>query len=487
MALQRVSDVDRSSIEDLRARLRGELILPGDAAYEGARKLHNAMIDRRPGLIARCAGAVDVMTCVSFAREHDLLVAVRGGGHHVTGNALCDDGIVIDLSRMKGLRIDPVRRTANVEPGLTWGELNRDLQAFGLGATGGYISITGVPGLTLGGGFGWLVRKHGLALDNLLSVDIVTADGRLLSASTDENADLFWGVRGAGANFGAVTSFEFQVHPVGTVLAGPVIHPFERASEVLRTFRSYVPSAPDELTWGVLLFTIPESPAFPPPLRGKRVVALVVCYAGPIEAGEAWLRPVREFGPPLADLVEPMPFSVAQVSADFIWPPGYRNYWKSTYLRDLDDAAIDTIVEHFARVPSPNTVVVLDHNGGGAISRVGTLETAYVHRNLTYNFLVTSAWRDAADDERNIAWTRALWSALQPSAANALYINFTSDHDAAAMRNAYPHEVRERLVALKNRYDPTNLFRMNHNIEPSDEAARWPSEAGTADSHAQAP
>ncbi len=472
MPLQRVSDVQRSSIQQLKASLRGELILPGDEGYDRARRLHNAMIDRRPGMIVRCAGAVDVMTSVNFARRNELLLSVRGGGHHVTGNAICDDGVVIDLSRMKGLRIDPVGRTADVEPGLTWGEVNHDLQAFGLGATGGYVSITGVPGLTLGGGFGWLVRKHGLALDNLLSVDIVTADGRLLTASNDENADLFWGVRGAGANFGVVTRFVFQVHPVGTVLAGPVIHPFERARDVLRMFRSHVATAPDELTWGILLFTIPESPAFPPQLRGQRVVAVAICYAGPIEAGEACLRPIREFGPPLADLVEPMPYSVAQVSADFIWPPGYRNYWKSSYLRDLSDGAIDTIVEHFARVPSRQTVIVLDHNSGGAITRVDPGETAYGHRGWTYNFLITSAWGDPADDERNIAWTRELWSAMRPFYADALYINFTSDQGADAMRSAYPPGVRERLVALKDRYDPDNLFRMNHNIEPSDSSSR---------------
>jgi FAD/FMN-containing dehydrogenase len=485
MALQRVCDLQRSATEQLKATLRGELILPGDEAYDRARTLHNAMIDRRPGMIVRCAGVADVMATVSFARRNELLVAVRGGGHHVTGNAICDDGVVIDLSRMKGLRVDPVARTAGVEPGFTWGELNRDLQAFGLGATGGYVSITGVPGLTLGGGFGWLVRKHGLALDNLLSVDVVTADARLLTASADENPDLFWGMRGAGANFGVATHFEFRVHPVEMVLAGPVIHPFERAREVLRIFREHVPRAPDDLTWGVLLFTIPDSPAFPPPLRRQRVVVFAICYAGPLDEGEAYLRPIREFGPPLADLVQPVPYSAAQSSADFIWPPGHRNYWKSSFLRDLTDQAIEAIVENFARVPSPQTALVLDHNGGGAISRVGGGETAYGHRNWTYNFLITSAWRDAADDERNIGWTREFWAAMQPSVADAIYANYTSDLGANVIQRAYPPGVRERLVALKDKYDPTNLFRMNHNIEPSGVSVRARAQAG--DSHAQGP
>ncbi len=471
MTSREIQHLGESVIDELRATLRGDLIRPGDSGYDDARRLHNLLIDRRPGLIVRCAGVADVIGAVNFARRNDLLVAVRGGGHSVTGNAMCDGGIVIDLSRMKGLRVDPVARRAWVEPGLTWGELNHDLQAFGLGATGGYISVTGVPGLTLGGGLGWLVRKHGLALDNLLSVDIVTADGRLLRASADEHDDLFWGVRGAGANFGVVTNFEFKVHPVGTVLAGPVIHPLDRAKDVLRVFREYAPDAPEELTWGVLLFTIPALPAFPPQLHGAPVVVATICYACPLPAGEAFLRPIREFGPPLADLVQPMPYSAVQVMADFVWPKGYRNYWKSSFLRELSDGAIGTIVEHFARVPSPQTVIVIDHNGGGAIGRVGAEDTAFGHRDWTYNFLVTSAWGNAADDQRNVAWTREFWSAMRPFLADAVYINYTSDQGADLLKSAYLPRVRQRLVALKNRYDPTNLFRMNHNIEPDAAAA----------------
>ena len=278
-------DLDDATIEAFRASLRGTLLRPGDSNYDTARQVFNAMIDRRPALIAQCAGVTDVIAAVTFAREHELLVAVRGGGHHVAGNAVCDGGLVIDLSCMKSLRIDPVSRTARTEPGLTWGELNHALQPFGLGATGGYISITGIPGLTLGGGFGWLMRKHGLALDNLLSVDIVTADGQLRTASPTEHPDLFWGVRGAGANFGVVVSFEFQVHPVGTVLAGLLVHPLAKAPEVLRFYREYAATAPDELTSGALLFTLPPAPFVPPELHGAKVIGIPVCYAGPSRPG----------------------------------------------------------------------------------------------------------------------------------------------------------------------------------------------------------
>jgi len=466
MTISEITALDEAAVQEFRSALRGDLIQPGDENYDDARKVFNVMIDRRPRLIARCAGVSDVIDAVNFARHHRLLISIRGGGHHVTGNAVCDDGLVIDLSRMKGLRIDPVGRTAHVEPGLTWGEVNHDLQAFGLGATGGYISITGVPGLTLGGGLGWLVRKHGLALDNLLSVDVVTADGRLVTASPTDHEDLFWGMRGAGANFGVATNLEFRVHPVGNVLAGPVIHPFSRAKDVLRMFREHVANAPEELTWGVLFFTIPKSPMFPPALHGAPVVVLAICYAGPVEEGVKFLKPIREFGPPLADLVRPMPYRMAQVSADFVWPPGHRGYWKSNYLRELPDAAIDTIVEHVARVPSPGTVVVVDHNGGGAISRVGATDTAFGHRSWIYNFLITSAWKDASEDERNIGWTREFWNAMQPHAAKAVYVNFTSDQGDEMLSSAYLPEVLQRLIEVKSRYDPTNLFRMNHNIKP---------------------
>ena len=459
--------LEEAAIQEFKTTLRGELLRPGEDGYDDARKVFNVMIDKKPALIVRCAGVADVINAVNFARTNKLLVAVRGGGHSVPGHAVCDGGLVIDLSQMKGMRIDPGGHTVQAEAGLTWGELNHDLQVFGLGATGGYVSITGISGLTLGGGFGWLVRKHGLALDNLLSVDIVTADGSLLTASKSQNSDLYWGVRGGGGNFGVVTSFEFQVHPVGTVLAGLLIHPLTNAKDVLRLLRQHVDTVPDELTWGVLLFSAPPVPFLPAEMHGTPVAAIPVCYAGPIEVGEQVLQPIREFGPPLADLIQPMPYSVAQTSADTLWPPGHHNYWKSSYLKDLSDEAIETIVAQFATVPSPQTVVVIDHNGGGAISRVGQDETAFAHREWTYNFLISSEWANPADSEENIRWTREFWEAMQPFVANAVYVNFTSDEGEDVVRAAYAAKTHERLVAVKNKYDPTNLFRINHNIKPN--------------------
>src|SRR5918911_4952355 len=460
------TSLPEQTIHDFKAGLRGQLLQPGDPGYDVARKVFNVMIDRRPALIAQCAGSADVIAAITFARQHELLVAVRGGGHHVAGNSVCDGGLVIDLSRMKGLRIDPVRRTARAEPGLTWGELNHDLQAFDLGATGGYISITGIPGLTLGGGFGWLVRKHGLALDNLVAVDIVTADAQLQTADQTQNSDLFWGVRGGGGNFSVVTSLEFQVHPVEMVLGGLLIHPLSSAKDVLGLMREHVATAPDELTWGVLLFSVPPVPFLPEQMHGTPVIAIAVCYAGPIEEGEQALQPLREFGPPLADVIQPMPYNVAQTMADILWPPGHHYYWKSSFLRDLSDEAIETIVAHFAAVPSPQTVVVVDHNGGGAISRVGWDETAFAHREWTYNFLITTTWANPIDSETNIGWTRGFWEAMQPFLANAVYVNYTSDEGEDLIKTAYAAKTHERLVALKNKYDPMNLFRLNQNIKP---------------------
>jgi len=458
--------LDEAAVEAFRGDLRGELLRPGDAGYDDARQVFNRMIDKRPALIARCSGTADVVKAVKFARVHDLLVAVRGGGHNVTGAAVCDGGIVIDLSQMKGLQIDPVARVARAEAGLTWGELNTDLQLFDLGATGGYISTTGVSGLTLGGGLGWLVRKHGLACDNLLSADVVTADGRLLKASRNEHDDLFWGLRGGGGNLGIVTSLEFQVHPVGLVLAGLLLHPIERTDEVLRFFRDYVATAPDELTSGVILLTAPEAPFVPETLRGSPVAAISVAYTGPLEAGEQVVRPLREFAPPLADLVQPMPYSVLQTLADIRgWTPGFQHYWKSNFLRNLGDGAIDTLVTYFARVPSPESIVVVDHNGGGAISRVGVDETAFAHRGWTFNFLISSAWAADEDAEENIRWAREFWEAMQPFASEAVYVNYLSAEGEERVRAAYG-TVYERLVALKTKYDPTNFFHLNQNISP---------------------
>jgi FAD/FMN-containing dehydrogenase len=457
-----------STIQELKSRFHGELILPDDQQYETARAVFNATIDRLPALIARCFTSADVIEAVNFARRENLLLAVRGTGHNVAGFAVCDDGIVIDLSAMKGIRVDAPARSVRVEAGCNWGEVNDALQAYGLAATGGFVSVTGVSGLTLGGGLGWLVRKHGLALDNLLSAEVVLAEGRVATASARENEDLFWAIRGGGGNFGVVTSFEFRVHPVGTVLAGIVLHPAAAAAGAIRRWRDLEGMAPEESTQGALLFHFAEDAPVPVPLRGAAVVGLGGVYAGDLEKGEKILRPLREYGPPLADMFRPMPYNEAQRMADFLWPPGLHSYWKSSYLTALSDAAIDAFVDFFARVPSKRTVIVLEHNGDSAWDRMPDVDTAFGHRSWPYNFVVTSAWIDPKDAQQNIAWTRDLFDALRPYLAKGAYVNYLgADEGAAGVQAAYGVKLA-RLAALKRKFDPTNLFRMNHNIVPAE-------------------
>ena len=446
--------------------LRGELVRPGDSGYDDARKVYNRMIDKRPALIVQCAGIADIIAAVNFARTHKLLVAVRGAGHNVAGTSTCDGGIVVDLSRMKGIRVDPEARTVRAEPGVTWFDLNHELQAFGLAATGGFVSTTGISGLTLGGGLGWLVRKHGLAMDNLLSVDIVTADGRFLTASSSQNVDLFWGVRGGGGNFGVVTSFKFRVHPVGEVLAGLVLHPFSRGAEALRYWRDYEATAPEELTAGALVFNAPAELPLPEALKKEPIVAMGGVYAGSLESGTKALGPLREFGPPAADIFQPMPYIKAQTMADFLFPHGWLNYWRSSYLKGLSNGAIDTILSFFARVPSARTVVIIEHNGDGAMSRVPDDETAFGHRNWPFNFLVTSIWNNPAESDANIRWTREFMDAMQPFLAEAAYVNYLGEEGEEGVRSAYGAAKYKRLAELKRKYDPANLFSLNQNIRP---------------------
>lgn len=458
--------ISASAFSHLKSRFRGEMILPGDKGYESARTVFNGAIDRRPALIARCFSEEDVIEAVNFAREEDLLVSVRGTGHNVAGFAVCDDGMVIDLSRMKNIRVDTSARTVSVESGCTWGEVNDALQPHGLAATGGFVSVTGVSGLTLGGGLGWLVRKHGLALDNLISANVVLSNGCLVAASAHENDDLFWAIRGGGGNFGVVTSFKFHAHLLGTVLAGIVLHPAAAAADAIRHWRDLEATAPNESTQGALLFHMPDAPSTPPPIRGAAVVGLGGVYAGAVEEGEKVLRPLREYGVPLADKFEPMPYNAAQRMADFLWPAGLHGYWKSSYLKTLSDGAIDVIVDFFSRVPSQRTVIVLEHNGDSAWDRVPDTATAFGHRAWPYNIVVTSAWSDPKDTERNIAWTRQLFDALRPFVAPGAYVNYLGgDEGADGLKAAYGAKL-ERLSALKGKFDPKNLFRMNQNIAP---------------------
>jgi FAD/FMN-containing dehydrogenase len=456
-----------NSSEIRQSGFRGELIQSEDPDYDEARAVFNVSIDKRPVLIARCVDADDVARVVVLARKHNLPLAVRSTGHNVAGYAVCNDGVVVDLSRMKAITVDPSARTVRAESGCNWGEVNDALQPYGLAATGGFVSITGVAGLTLGGGLGWLVRKHGLALDNLLGAEVVLADGRRVKASSHENEDLFWAIRGGGGNFGVVTSFEFKVHPAGTVLAGIVLHPAGAAAGAIRRWRDLEAEAPDESTLGALLFHMPDDPSLPPPMRGAPVAGLGGVYAGPVEEGEKILRRLREYGPPLVDKFAPTPYNDAQRMADFLWPPGLHSYWKSSYFKALDDAAIDIVVDRFAHVPSRQTVVVLENYGNSAWSRVPESATAFGHRNWPWNIVVTSAWSDAKDSERNIAWTRELLDALGPYRAPGAYVNYLGgDEGFAGLQAAYGTKLG-RLGAIKAQYDPTNLFRLNQNIAPA--------------------
>jgi hypothetical protein len=451
-------DLDVATIESFGTSLRGTLLRPGDAGYDTARQIWNGMIDKRPGLIARCAGTADVIQAVNFARTHNLLLSVRGGGHNITGNAVCDGGLMIDLSPMKGIRVDPATRTARAQGGVTWAEFDHETQAFGLATTGGFVPTTGIAGLTLGGGFGYLMRRFGLACDNLLSVDIVTADGQLRTASETENADLFWGVRGGGGNFGVITSLEYLLHPVGPlVLAGLILHPIAHAREVTQFYHTFTRTAPDELTVVLGYLILPD---------GQPVVAFLPCYSGPLEQGEAIIRPLRAFGTPIADTVAPMPYTAIQALGGTLYPPGRLNYWKSSFLRDLNDAAIETMIAHFAAMPSPLSGVYLELLGG-AMSRVGPGETAFGDRSAPYSLIITSEWTDAAESAQHVQWTRDLWTAMQPFLKEGVYVNYLDRGEEERVKAAYGATTYERLVALKNKYDPTNLFRLNHNIAPT--------------------
>ncbi len=457
-----------AAVEEFKSKLRGELLRPGDDGYDEARAIWNGMIDKRPALIARCTGVANVIDAVNFARTNNLLVSVRGGGHNVAGHAVCDGGLMIDLSLMKGVHVDPKARTARAQPGVTLGDLDRDTQAFGLAAPAGIVSTTGIAGLTLGGGMGWLSRKHGLTCDNLLSVDIVTADGRFLTASDDENADLFWGVRGGGGNFGIVTSFEYRLHPVGPiVVAGLLLHPLEKATEFLRFYREYAATAPDELAAIPLLRLAPPAPFLPEDVHGAPVVGVAVLYAGPIEDGQRVVQPLKEFGSPLADLISPKPFTAYQTMFDAGAAPGNHYYLKSEYLAGLSDDAIDTIVAHGASITSPLSLAAFFHLGG-AVSRVGRDETAFSHRDAAFALNIQASWLDPRESDKHIRWTRDFWTAMQPFSAGGVYVNFLSEDEGEdRVRAAYGAANYERLVALKNKYDPTNFFRLNQNIKPT--------------------
>jgi FAD/FMN-containing dehydrogenase len=438
----------------------GTLLLPGDPGYEHARGVYNAMIDRRPALIARCRGVPDVVAAVGLAREHELEVSVRGGGHGVAGLAVTEGGVMIDLSGMRGIHVDPARRTARAEGGVTWGELDRATQLHGLAVTGGGISTTGIDGLTLGGGVGWLMGKHGLAADNLLSADVVTADGRVLTASAAEHEELFWGVRGGGGNFGVVTSFQFRLHPVGPVVAGIVAHPFAAARDVLRFVGEFTADLPDELTVLTGLVHAPDG-------SGEKLAAVALCHSGTPEQAADDLRPLLAFGPPVLSRVGRMSYVAANSMLDGAYPRGLLNYWKSGFLAGLSDELVATAVDAFESVPSKLTGVFVEQLAG-AVTRVGETDTAFPHREPGYGLFVTSLWRDPAATEANVAWTRATLAALEPFLAARRYSNYLGEDDPVRdwARAAYGPNY-ERLARVKAMYDPANVFHLNVNVPPA--------------------
>jgi hypothetical protein len=443
------------ALRDFRTSLHGEVILPDDDGYDSARWVWNGMIDKHPALIIRCATRADVARAVEFARLQLLPVAVRGGGHSVSGQSVCNGGIVIDLSQMKGIRVDPLTCTARAEAGLTLGEFVRELQPFGLVTTTGTVAGTGLSGLTLGGGLGWFMGKYGLTIDNLLSVDIVTASGKVKRASATEHPDLFWGVRGGGGNFGIVTAFEFQLHAVGPVLSGKVVYPMSRVREVLRFYREYTSSVPDELTAYACLLTTPD---------GAPAIAINLCCCGSLDAGERLVEPVRKFGSPLVDLIRPKSYLKLITQADAGAPDGRHYYEKARTLKELSDEAIETIADYGAACTSPYSLVLIQHVHGAA-SRVSPTETAFALREESYVISIVAAW-EAGQAHLHKAWARTFWTAMHPFASSGVYVNFLGNEGEERVRAAYGVNY-ERLVALKNTYDPTNFFSLNQNIRPT--------------------
>ena len=457
--------LNQHELDEFAATIRGELIRPGDAGYEGRRRIWNGSIDRYPALIARCTGVADVIAAVHFARSHGLLVAVRGGGHSFPGHSVCDGGMVIDLSAMKGIRVDPVARTVRAQAGVLLGELDREAQAFGLAVPAGVVTHTGLAGLTLGGGLGWLVRRYGLTIDQLLSVDVVTAEGEFVKASASENADLFWGVRGGGGNFGIVTEFEFRAHRVGPqVVAGPVFWPVEETPKVLRFYRDWIAEAPDELMTAIGQRRARPLPFVPPDVVGRRLVGVVACYSGSVEDGERILRPLKEFGSPVMDLCEPKPFLVHQALFDPSFRPGWSYYVRSCDVAELSDGIIDVVAEYGQTVSSDVSALAVWHMGG-AVGRVGETETAFNGRSAGFTFNITGGTEEREGFVEQREWARGYWSALAPY-HTSVYVNFLMNEGEERIRQAYGSAKYERLKALKKRYDPHNFFRLNQNISP---------------------
>ena len=458
--------IPKNTVGVLRGKLRGTVALPGEDGYDAARTIWNAMVDRRPALVARCLDAADVINAVKLARDEKLLVAVRSGGHNIAGNAVCDGGLLIDLSLMKSVRVDPASGTARVEPGATLADFDKEAQAFGLATPLGINSTTGVAGLTLGGGFGWTTRKFGLTVDNLISADVVTADAKLVRVSEKEHQDLFWALRGGGGNFGIVTSFEFKLHPLGPeVLSGLIVHPLEKAGELLPEFRRIANEAPDELTIWAVMRKAPPLPFLPTEWHGKEVLIFAACYSGDMEEGQKAVKPLRALGSPIADVISPHQFTDWQAAFDPLLTPGARNYWKSHDFTDFPNAAIKVILDAVRSLPSPECEVFIAHVGG-AMARVDANATAWANRDAHFIMNAHTRWRDKAQDSACIAWARQLFEATAPFASGSVYVNFMPEDENERVEKAYGANYWQ-LAEIKRRYDPDNFFRMNQNIRPT--------------------
>ncbi len=467
MVTERISSgitPDRQAIDDFAARLTGEVILPGDESYDAACLIWNAAGARRPALIVRPAGEFDVVTAVKFARAHDLPLAVRSGGHSMAGQSTVDDGLVIDLSSMKAMSIDPDRRVARVQPGLTWAEYAAQAQVYGLSTSSGDAGGVGIGGLTLGGGIGWMVRKHGLTIDHLLAIELVTAGGRLLRASATENPDLFWAVRGGGGNFGIATAFEFRLHPTGMVLGGAVVYAGDEAESVLRGLTHYAAAAPDELTTITFIMPAPPLPFIPAEHYGKLVVAVMACYAGDLDEGERVMAPLRSLGTPIADVIGPMPYPALFAMTEEATVKGLHHEVRSTYLKEIDDELIRTIIEQLGRMPGPMGLAQI-RVLGGAMARVPEDATAFAHRDKPFSLLIESTWIDPTDDGGQRGWVEDFWRIVRPRSAG-VYVNFLGEEGDGRVRHAYKPATFDRLVAAKKKYDPENVFRRNQNIKP---------------------
>jgi FAD/FMN-containing dehydrogenase len=450
--------VPAESVAQLRAQLSGGVLEPGDGGYDEARRIHNGLVDRHPALIARCQGTGDVVDAVRFGREHGMEIAVRGGGHSVAGRAVTEGGLMIDLAPMKGIYVDPRAGTARAQGGVTWAEYNRATHVHGLATTGGVISSTGIAGLTLGGGLGWLMGKHGMAVDNLESVELVTADAEVRIVSDESDPDLMWALRGGGGNFGVAASFEYRAHPLSTVLGGIAAYPLADAGQIFTVFRDVTSRAPDELTAFCGLVHAPDG-------SGLKIVAVPVCHSGDLGQAEQDVRPLRSIGTPLLDVIQPMPYPVVNTLLDDGFPRGARNYWKSAFFKELSDESVAVMVDALEKSPSIMSGMVVEHFHG-AVTRIDPTATAYPHREPGYNLVLIGEWLDPAEDAANIAWVQATFAALAPYTADRSYVNYLADDDIDRVRAAYGPNW-PRLVELKRRYDPDNLFRLNQNIDPN--------------------